>query len=173
MLWSVNEGNHSWIHWVDSQAGRMCQTQEVSAHFLVRLYYQVWWWRMLYPCIDFLQVLILELGRVLPSASSKQRTETVKTPHNSFQWKTTVMDYRLFWKGGDMLSKHVGRAPTGATLMRRKTCPSFLSSFFLPVSFLPSLPPSIFLSFLPPLPHLISKQPFRAYSYSAFYKWGK
>lgn len=37
----VNEGNHSQIYQVDFHTGNMHQLCEVSAPFLVRLYYQV------------------------------------------------------------------------------------------------------------------------------------
>lgn len=128
---SIDEGNHSWIYRVDFHTGKMHQTHEVSAHFLVRLYYQVWWWRMLYPPIDFLQVLILEIRRLLPSASSKQRTETVKTPHNGFQRQPTVMDYRLPWQWGSTLLEQMESVPRWATPTKRKM--HLLSvSLFLP-----------------------------------------
>ena len=88
---------------------------------------------MLYPRIDLLQVLILEIRRVFPSASSKQRTGTVKTPHNSFQRKTTVMDCRLPWKWGTMLNEQTESVQTQAILMEREGKYAF---FF-------SLPPSL------------------------------
>lgn len=135
--------NPSWRNRVDFQAGKTHQTHGVSAHFLVRLYYQVWWWTMLYPRIDLLQVLILEIRRVFPSASSKQRTGTVKTPHNSFQRKTTVMDCRLPWKWGTVLIEQTESVQTQAILMERERKYTFFSlpppfSFFsLSFSFFP------------------------------------
>lgn len=133
-------------------------TWEDSVHFLVRLCYRGWWWRMLYPPIDFLQVLILEIRRALPSASSKQRLEVVKTPHNSFQRETAVMDHRLLRKWGLLPGEQTGTAPVLATRTTRKWAaappsllpPSLLPSL-LPVSLPPSLlPPSLpsFFSFL-------------------------
>lgn len=109
---------------------------------------------MLYPSIDLLQVLILEIRRVFPSASSKQRTGTVKTPHNSFQRKTTVMDCRLPWKWGTMLTEQTESVQTQATLMERERKYAF---FF-------SLPPSLLFFSLSfsffPLPHHITFNPY-------------
>lgn len=120
---------------------------------------------MLYPGIDFLQVLILEIRRVLPSASSKQRTETVKTPHNGFQRKTTVMDYRLPWKWGNTLIEQTESVQIQAILMERER----------KYTFSPSLPPSSLLSFLSPFPYRITSNPYNKQwvAHSAFYKWGK
>lgn len=172
----VSEGNHSQIYQVYFHTGKMHQLCEVSVPFLVRLYYQVWWWRMLYPWIDFLQVLILEIRRILLSAPSKQRTETVKTPCNSFQRKTTVMDYRLPWKWGNVLNEQREIVLIQGTLMKREKCP--FSYYFPP--FLPSLPSSSpFLSFpsflpLPNLSHLnvIITCELAAHYYFTFYRWG-
>lgn len=137
--------NPSWRNRVDFQAGKTHQTHGVSAHFLVRLYYQVWWWTMLYPRIDLLQVLILEIRRVFPSASSKQRTGTVKTPHNSFQRKTTVMDCRLPWKWGTVLIEQTESVQTQAILMERER--KYTVFFSLPPSLLFFLSLLFFFSF--------------------------
>ena len=97
---------------------------------------------MLYPRIDLLQVLILEIRRVFPSASSKQRTETVKTPHNSFQRKTTVMDCRLPWKWGTTLIEQTESVQTQAILTEREKERKYTFFFSLPPS-----PLFFFLSF--------------------------
>lgn len=101
---------------------------------------------MLYPCIDFLQVLILEIRRILPSASSKQRAELLKTLHNNFQRKTTVMDYRLPWMGGRSRVKK----QCGSTIRSFLFVSQVLSSFIFFPSLLSPLPPSPI--FFPPFP---------------------
>lgn len=99
----INEQNRCRMHSGCFHSGRTDQSWAVPAHFLARLYYQARWWRMLYPSIDFPQVLILEIRRVLPSASSQRRTEPVKTPHNSFQKTPALMDYTLCWEWASTL----------------------------------------------------------------------
>lgn len=75
-----------------------------------------------------------------------QQTEsqTAKTLHNAFQRRTTVMDYRLSWKGGWRAVNQQRRSPIHDGQVQA----SFLSSFFL--SFFPSHVSSSSLPF-PPL----------------------
>ena len=116
---------------------------------------------MLYPRIDLLQVLILEIRRVFPSASSKQRTGTVKTPHNSFQRKTTVMDCRLPWKWGTTLIEQTESVQTQAILTERERERKY-TFFFSPSLF--SFAPSYHIQ---PLQRPMNCQ------YSTFYPQGK
>lgn len=119
---------------------------KVSVHFLVRCYYRVWWWKMLYPCVDFPQVLILEIRRILPSASSKQRTELLKL-------FITASKGRQQWWIIDCL----GREDGAEWISSVEYCPFFFVCFssFPLFYLLPSIPfPSSSLSYLLPSPPL-------------------
>lgn len=141
---------------------------------------------MLYPCIDFLQVLILEIRRILPSASSKQRAELLKlfitTSKGRQQWwiidclgreeeqsvEVPLWKYHIFFfvclflKFCPLLSSSLLSFPRFLPLL--SSClpsPSPIVSFSLSFSFLPSFIPfpspfPLYPSPFPILPQLIS-----------------